>query len=300
MSFNYDKIFEILVSSIMQSFRWTIWKWLVTGSIGALIGTLTFGEKIFKLSAYNSILYGLIGLLILYIIRFILIFIKESLKYYHEVYRNSKYGDAIVILKDSFALTHYYRKTPGHNDKEFMKAMMSFCNNLREIFKNILNDECSVSIKVPLKDLSVKEHSILSNLTRDISHNSRDTEKYKLVKHTLIGNTAFTYVFNKVISNSKEKYYINNKVNNTENYINTSKECYENGVLPYNSELVIPIVPIFNESPQHYDCLGFICVDTAKKGAFASKYDIAIMEGVADGIYDLISIRNNSINKNQE
>jgi hypothetical protein len=296
MTFNYKEIWTILGKSFKGSIKWRIWKWFITGSIGAFLGTLTVGEKLFHLDTKRSAFFGLLFLAILFILRFLLIFVKESLKYFHQVYVNSVYGEAIIILKDSFASTHFYRKTPGHNDEEFMKSMMLFCNSLKEIYDKIIKAETSVSIKVPIRDTGVQEQTILMNLTRDTKHFSRDTEKYKSIKHTIIGNTPFAYCFNKVINNASNKVYINNKVNETENYNNTSIDCYEDGKLPYNSELVFPIVPILNESKHNFICHGFICVDTIKKEAFKSKYDSAIIEGVADGIYDLISERNKSIN----
>lgn len=296
MTFNYKEIWTILSNSFEASFKWKLWKWLLTGSLGSLISALTLGEKIFHLEPERSIKFAIISIICLFLIRFILIFFKESLKYFHQVYVNSVYGDAIMILKDNFATTHYYRKSPGHNDEEFMKSMILFCNGLKEIYDRILKSDTCVSIKVPIRDTSVQEHTTLMNLIRDAKHNSRDTQQYKEIKHTIIGNSPFSYCFSKVVNNSKEKAYINNRVNETENYNNTSRECYENGILPYNSELVYPIVPILNESKINSICHGFICIDSVKRDAFKSKYDTAILEGVADGLYDLISERNNSIN----
>jgi hypothetical protein len=296
MTFNYKEIGNILSRSLQSSINWKIWKWFITGSIGAFVGTLSIGEKFFHLDTNRSALFGTLFLIILFLLRFILIFFKECLKYLHQVYVNSIYGDAIIILKESFAHTHYYRKNPGHNDEEFMKSMMLFCDNLKTIYDKIIKAETSISIKVPIRDRDVQEQTILMNLTRDTEHFARDTEKYKSIKHTIIGNTAFTYCLNNVVRNSANKAYINNNVNETENYNNTSIECYTDKKLPYNSELVFPITPIKNESKTNFICHGFICIDTLKKDAFNSKYNIAIIEGVADGIYDLISERNKSIN----
>ncbi len=293
MVINYKEAFKILFKSFIDATKWKIWKWFLTGSIGALIGTLTVGEKIFHLDADRSIKLGVGFLGVLFVLRFFLIFFKEVLKYFHEVYRNAVYGDAIILLKDGFAHTHAYRKQARHNDKEFMKIMMNFCNFLREIYNKTTDSECSVSIKVPKHDPSVTEQTVLINLTRDTSHHMRNTEKYIGTKHTLIGNTAFTYCLNQVMNNAADKHYVNNSINETKNYESTSKCCYDKGILPYSSELVIPITSIIRDSGKNADCLGFLCVDSNKREAFKSKYDIALLEGVADGIYDLISGRNN-------
>lgn len=299
MTFNYSEINKIFIRSLRLTAKWGLWKWLFFSSIGAFSASLLFANKFFGFSYYHSILFTVVGSAILFLARFFAIFIKEGLKYYHEVYLNSVYGDAIILLKDSFAYTHYYRKTPGHRDTEFVKSMMLICNNLQTIFSNILKEDCSVSIKVPFSKDKVDEQSTFMNLTRDIAHNSRDTDMYKQQIHSLIGNTAFSNAFNKVLINAKHKQYINNSVNSTVNYDNTSRECYTDGILPYNSELVYPITPLINDNKHNLDCHGFICVDTKKLNAFTGKYDAAILEGVADGIYDIISQRNQYKNLNQ-
>lgn len=288
MTFNLKEIWTILIKSFELAINWKIWKWLLFSSIGALSGTLQFGEKFFNIDSKRSITYAIIVVAFIFIARFFLIFIKESLKYFHEVYQNSNYGDAIVILKDCFSEVHYYRKTPGFQEEEFMKSMMIFCNNLKIIFDKTTNSKCSVSIKVPVFENIVSEKTILKNLTRDNANKNRDTSEYSIIKHTIIGNSAFNNCLNKVITNNKEKFYLNNNINKTNNYLNTSKSCYANGILPYNSEMVHPIAPSKSLNNKNFDCHGFICVDSDKENAFDQKYSPAILEGVADGIFDLI------------
>jgi len=298
MEFNKKEIFKIFLSSLDEARKWSPFKWLLTSSIGALSGTLRFGETFFKLDITRSIIYALIALLILYLIRLIPILIIKSLKYYHEVYKNSTYGDAIIILKDCFAEVHYYRKTDGFQEDEFMKSMMIFCNNLKIIFDKITKSDCSVSIKVPVQDVKVTETTNLKNLTRDNSHKHRDTNEYNQIQHTIIGNTAFNNTLNKVITNKSDKYYINNSVNKTQNYLNTSRSCYKDEILPYNSELVHSISPKKSKEFKNFDCHGFLCIDSNVENAFDNKYSPAIVEGVCDGIYDLILELNNNKNGN--
>lgn len=298
MEFNKREIYNIILSSLDEARKWSVWKWLLLSSIGALSGTLQFGEKFFNLDAERSIKYAIIAIVVLYVIRLIPILFIRSLKYYHEVYKNSIYGDAIIILKDCFAEVHYYRKTDGFQEDEFMKSMMIFCNNLKIIFDKVTNSDCSVSIKVPVQDEKVTETTNLKNLTRDNSHKQRDTKEYNETKHTIIGNTAFNNTLNKVITNKLDKFYINNSVNKTQNYLNTSKPCYPNETLPYNSELVHSISPKKSTNPTNFDCHGFLCIDSNIENAFDYKYSPAIVEGVCDGIYDLILELNKSKNGN--
>lgn len=215
-------------------------------------------------------------------------------KNYRYRIKESIYGDAIILLKDSFAYAHLYRKTAGHQDEEFMRAMIKFCENLKKIFDKKTRSKCSVSIKVPIKTNIVVEGTSLENLCRDPeNHRTRDTVVYSKTNHTIIGNTAFQKSLNNVLKNNSKKYYINNSISKLgDNYDNTSRDCYADGKLPYDSELVYPIVPIFNLDEQNIECCGFLCIDCVHPNSFDEYYDVAIIQGVADGIYDLISQRN--------
>src|SRR5690554_3892785 len=171
---------------------------------------IPFGQEEWKWEYTTAIKYGIIALIVLYLIRFVALFIKESLKYFHSVYKESTYGNAIILLRDSFAEAHYYRKTPHFRDTEFMSSMMMFCNNLKKCFDSITKSNCSVSIKVPILDDKVGEHTILKNLTRDQENNHRDTKQYQEIKHTILGNSAFSNCLDNVLKDRPKKYYINN------------------------------------------------------------------------------------------
>ena len=301
MEINYTAFLKVLNQSFLKAFEWNIGKWISTGGGFGLITSLIlpFGQEEWKWNYTTAIKYGLIALLTLYLIRFIALFIKESLKYFHSVYKESTYGNAIILLRDSFAEAHYYRKTPDFQDKEFMSSMMIFCNNLKMCFDSITKSSCSVSIKVPILDKKVGEHTILKNLTRDQKNINRDTKQYQEIEHTILGNSAFSSCLDNVLKDRPKKYYINNDVNNENNYRNTSKECYKDGILPYNSELVFPIIPLKKSDKDNFDCHGFICIDSDKKNAFDEKYSPAIVSGVADGIYDIIFQSNSESNGKQ-
>lgn len=298
MEINYEAFFGVFKRSFISLFNWNIGKSMTTGAGFGLITSLIipFGQEEWKWEYSTAIKYAIIALVGLYIIRFIALFIKESLKYFHSIYKEAAYGNAIILLRDSFAEAHYYRKTPDFQDNEFMSSMMIFCNNLKICFDSITKSNCSVSIKVPIRDSKVEQHTILKNLTRDTSNNKRDTKQYQQIEHTILGNSAFSNCLDNVLKDRPKKYYINNDVNNENNYRNTSRECYDNGILPYNSELVFPIVPLKKTDKDNFDCHGFICIDSNKKDAFDDKYSPAIVSGVADGIYDLIFQSNSETN----
>lgn len=301
MEINYIAFWGVFKRSFISVFNWNIGKSLSTGAGFGFITSLIipFGQHEWKWDYTAAIKYAVFALLILYLIRFIALFIKESLKYFHSIYKESAYGNAIILLKDSFAEAHHYRKNPDFQDKEFMSSMMIFCNNLKICFDSITKSNCSVSIKVPIKDTKVVEQSVLKNLTRDSKNSKRDTKKYQETEHTILGNSAFSNCLDNVLKDRPKKYYINNDVNNENNYRNTSKECYDKGILPYNSELVFPIIPLKKTDKDNFHCNGFICIDSDKTKVFDEKYAPAIVSGVADGIYDLI-FQSNSETDGQE
>ena len=144
--------------------------------------------------------------------------------------------------------------------------------------------DCCISIKVPIKG-GITEKASVQNLCRDSKHTDRDTDKYNRVDHTIIGNTPYRKIVNNVLRKNGNYHYLNNNIPNTKDYDNTSKEAYKNGVLPYKSEIVVPIMSF--GAGGNFDILGFLCVDCEKENAFDEKYDPLMLEGVADGIYDL-------------
>lgn len=60
-----------------------------------------------------------------------------------------------------------------------------------------------------------------------------------------------------------------------------------NTYISYQSEMVAPI--LLANKPFDSSFLGFLCVDCEIENAFSKDYDMPILKGVADGIYELIT-----------
>ncbi len=288
------KIGAILYQSLLDTLTGQLWKWLIGGS-GSLFGILLFAKNFLNKTIEKSIHIGIVILVSVFVIRYFLFLSANIIKWAHFRYKESIYGNTICILRDSFSKIHSLKRKTVIDDKEFIEVMVYLCNNLKKIFDEKTKKECSVSIKVPTKG-SIKEQTVVLNLCRDsIASKIRDTESYRKVEHTIIGNTAYHKILNNILKGNKDKlFYINNDINSNSDYENTSREAYLNGVLPYSSELVYPIIPYsWDRNTNNSDCMGFICVDCNSKNAFDDKYDVAIISGVADVIYDLITLRNN-------
>ena len=276
----------MLKKSLKQAIKGNIWKYTI-GSLGAVISILFIGKNFFNMTVKNSALLGCGLVFGLFLARFLYFLIKNVIIYIHNVYVDSIWGKAIIDLKDAYSEIHFIRKKERFDDTEFIKVMIVFCDTLKTIFDRRTKADCCVSIKVPTTDDEHLEALEVKNLCRDTHHCNRDTTQYISIKHTIIGNTPYRKIVNKLLKgNQKNLAYVNNDIEHTPDYDNTSIECYSDGILPYKSELVYPIIPIKGLDSNHIKMRGFICIDCDKK------------KGIADGIYDLFVKRNE--NKNHE
>lgn len=282
--------------------EWPFWKKFIFGGVGSIAGTMLIGKNFFEFPIKYSVSIGVGCIVVIWIIRFLYVLVSLSIEYWHNIYVDSIWGSAIVTLKNAYSEIHQLRQKEEFSDKEFVAVMLRFCDALKTIFDNKTKSNCCVSIKVTVSENDSLETLVLKNLCRDSHHQNRDTEQYKSIQHTIIGNTAYTKIVLKILKgNQKHLAYINNDIPNSNDYENTSKECYTDGILPYQSELVYPIVPIKGNEISRKRLKGFICIDCNKPNKFDEKrYDIPMIEGVADGIYDLFVRRNSRKEKEDE
>lgn len=273
-----------------HTIRGKIWTYFILGSVGAPIALALVGKNFLGLDIVCSVLLAVAFLSALFILRFLYFALIEIIVYIHNSYVDSIWGETIVDLKDAYAKIHYLRKQGAFSDEDFMETLVSFCNILKAIFDRKTKANCCVSIKVPVGQFDSLETWNLRNLCRDDSHQGRDTKQYEETKHTVIGNTPYTVIVNNLLNLKTNKYpfYVNNDIENTKDYMNTSR-CLHQEHQRYKSELVHAIVPILGNHEYSHELLGFLCVDCDKKNAFdTQRYDIPMVEGIVDGIYDLI------------
>lgn len=288
---------KIMLKKLIKesTIEWKGWKWILPANVLGLYPIFSFGKKHCELDIRDSIILGISFILGIFILRFLYVTVKYLIKYIHNIYVDSIWGYAIIELKNAYSEIHFLRKQENIKDEDFMKAMITFCDTLKKIFDKKTKANCCVSIKVPVSTDEHLESLVLENLCRDTEHRNRDTEQYKGIKHSVIGNTAYIMIVDQILKeNPKQLAYVNNDIPNSSNYINTSSECHPKGVLPYSSELVYPIVPIKGNEKKQKDLKGFICIDCDKPNKFdENRYDIPMVQGIADGIYDIFEKLNN-------
>lgn len=293
------KLGDILLNSLKETFSSTLGKFLF-GSFGSIAAIIFFWKN---LRDYKSGLFFYLALGFVVIIFSILFFrfvkflsgrIKE---YYRELVIESLYGNAIIFLKNAFSFIHYLRKVNEINEVEISEAMLAICDSIKSIFETKTKGTCGVSIKVPLSGSITTNPSSQSQFTeavrticRDSNFFVRDTEMHKKIRHAIVKNTPLLQIVVKACSpgSSYPLFYVNNDIRNTKDYLSTSRETYPQCNLPYNSQLVIPIMPIKPTEGEKNKIAGFLSIDCAGNYTFGDKYDLAILEGIADGLYDVI------------
>lgn len=276
-----------------NTFRFNIWKYLTIVS-GFIIPVLTLGKD-FGQDIKESLIYGICGLVIIFLLVFLFYSVKYAIMHLHNRFVDSIWGDAIKYLNDAYADIHDLERISNATQRDYLQALEKICNVLKRIFDRKTGLDCSVSIKlaVSIDDLcqvDPLQTFQFKNICRDSEHYERNNEKYNAVVHTLVKNTPYTECLINLGKANNKYAYINNNIPASQGYLNSSSEVYRHG-LPYKSELVYPIIPIKRASSKnnYSDFLGFVCIDCPEINQFdADKYDIPLIEGVVDAIYNSI------------
>ena len=206
--------------------------------------------------------------------------------------------EAVVSLRKAYSKINLLHKEE-YDKNLFMDSLINFCDILQKFYNKKTNSSCCVSIKVAKYEVYIDNKNTnrdkldslsFVNLCRDSHHPTRDNDIYKNTNHNVTGNTAYSTIIGRMFDDNYEKiFYINNDVKNTPNYLTTSRNGYDNNEIPYESELVYPIIPHIRPNTK-YVMVGFICVDCKDKNKFQEKNDLelSMISCLADGLYNIL------------
>lgn len=231
--------------------------------------------------------------------------------------RKQTYGDLLKKLNDCFTNVHSLNKlyvigseidrsTPQGEVKyqkfvqrysdifDFMHEQ--FCNVLQEHFNKVKRANCVVSIdflKKHTNDVNVLPVTpLICSYESAIKKKSGIESNLKKTNH-VISNTGYTHLisdFHTIKNNTSDMSYIQDTIQRRwKQNVYLSTKCLRGGVL--QSEIIVPILPIeFESSNPHTnpEMVGFIHVGASKRMRFNRHYDLDVLNGVADGIYDAI------------
>lgn len=278
---------QVFLQALSQTFSSSRLKFLFGSSVTAVIGTLLIGHTLFGIDKIDSIKYGIIAVFAVFILMFLYFFVGYTLRYLVIRYKESIYGEALTMTSSAISRINHLKRLDSFNDEEFKRCLIYTCQQLKGHFDKKNKSTCSVSIKVAV-DSEVTANTKVVNICRDHDSLHRDTEQYNLIPHYIFQNTCFNNILSNLLQSKKsELYYHNDNIPNAKDYQNTSKGSYKDGMLPYKSELVVPIIPLHSLETNTYNIIGFICVDCVDKNKLTDKYDVTVLQLISEGMYDL-------------
>lgn len=221
------------------------------------------------------------------------------------------YGDAIIYLHHAFQNINLLKlKSTKLSAEEVKTELTIFCTTLKDLYEKRTKSRCCVSIHL-FKELQSDNKMFTSNVFNFIRDKdcSRNDKNYQDFSHTVHENTCYEEIVKNLLSKDYDQlFYINNDLPSDIGYQSTSlavkekhwgmkfeptkkhkvKHRRKNWYLDYRSEIVVPILPSSNQND--YFLLGFFCIDCKKQKSitFNRKYDVPLLQGVVDGIYDII------------
>lgn len=279
-----NKLLQLLQITILQTIRSKYLKWCFGSSLLSYFASaniINYFDPSIIINWQQRLLFPLA-----IISCFFFAYLSRNLwRLFHQKYVDSIYSFAIeqrLIISES-------SKAYFCNDNvDFIKYLESICNNAKKVFDKLTSTSTSISIKIVTNDqdaiisTTAFENLPVKNICRDSKSRNRDTDLYKSQNHTLMGNTAYSYLITNLTKNRTSRlYYVNNNIKSSKDYLNSSTDAYANGVLPYNSEIVCPIY-VKKSKEENFNMYGFLCIDSPQTNAFADRLgcEVAYMQSI--------------------
>lgn len=292
-----ESLGQVFALSWNHTFKKERIKWFL-GSFTGVTGLLLLGKSQFGLTLVESILWGVGALTAFLVLIYLYFFLKFGTRFVILKYRESVYGSILIEQIAIIAKVNLAKRQSTLNEANFKAILLEVCNDLKNIFeRKNARTKCSVSfkaLKLPPSQKPGAETEVFCLCRDKTAADVRHTPTYMATTHQVFTNTCYNSILvNLTHSKESRHYYLNNNVpatrvtgdSSSTNYMNTSYDVYS--TLPYKSELVVPILGLKPDQDKVYNLSGFLCVDSDKEGSFEGRYDLAILQGIADSIYDL-------------
>lgn len=229
-------------------------------------------------------------------------FLLENIRLKSILTRDARYSEGLHHLNEGFSKIHHVENEEMPELNTVISACEHLCKDVAHVFTLITGTPCSVSIKTLAKgsDPDAPHRLKAETFARD----RRGDRGTGTVENWIDKNSDFLHILEK-IGSAKGKYFFSNNLPGRKNYRNTSFAAYGEPPeirllrywrwpLPYKSTVVVPICPSGYGSSS--TLLGFLCVDSPNLGAFKKDHDVDLLQGVADGLFNLL---NRMLNVNQ-
>ena len=218
--------------------------------------------------------------------------------------KKTHYADAYAEINIGFSRLHRLRRIEDVSIEQIVPEMDRLCDSVSQAFGRLYNERIGVCIKYIVSD---NNRPRVETLARDAYSKTcgRPTGSSDNTKHWIDANSDFEFIYaNYDDDNQDTSYYLERHLPICKDYKNTRlKDKWKpkhnmfflenwyrrhNWPLKYKSTLVVPIVPLIADEQSQSVIRGFLCADSPKEGNFNSTYDVDIMKGVCDGLYNQI------------
>jgi hypothetical protein len=222
--------------------------------------------------------------------------------------RKAKYAEAFSYLRQIFYETSTKDGQHIGECSEIENICRLIVNRLATAFSLITGTKCSVCIKVLVlsDDSEASPRPKVATLCRDdtsldrergsspLEHWVEELENPQAIEHWVQENTDFQQIFERV--GTPQRVFFSNYLPGLRGYQNTSFQVYGQptahfrGVrwpLPYRSTVVAPISRV-HQLQRSPTLAGYLCVDSRSRSVFNRRYDIDLITGVGDCLFDLV------------
>lgn len=279
----------------------TIWDYIIMliGTLGSLASIIALGVFFNQLTTEGWIAVLFMGVMCVY-------FVAYNFWLLTRYRKKTKYADAYAAINIGFSHLHRLRRVENLTIDQILPELEVLCNEVSNAFCKIYGNKIGVCIKFIVDDGGRPR---CKTLVRDSNSNaqSRKSGSQDTTKHWIDANSDFEFIYNNFDDDNVDtSFYLEQHLPNCHDYKNTRiktgwkppkmfffPQKYArkwNWPLPYKSTLIVPIVPLIANDQSQEAIRGFLCADSPNEGVFNKYYDVDIMKGVADGIYNQIDL----------
>lgn len=268
----------------------------IIASIATLLGFYqTYYQDLNEQGKWGVIFLGIIALWFL----FYNIYIVQ--KYRKKV----GYCEMFEELNIGFTTLHSLDRDDNElNAKEIRNKLKTLCTNIANAFKEVKGHQIGVCIKVIA--FGKEGRAKVITLCRDEkSTQNRPIGKNDKPEHWISENSDFNFIYENIADDGSKGFYINNNLPFSYDYSNTRLNGHKKWPPPkfpllswllrlvfwplkYRSTIVVPIIPLGIDGRTKDKLRGFLCIDSPRHFTFNEQYDVEILKGISDGLYNKI------------
>jgi uncharacterized membrane protein len=267
----------------------------IVGSLASIIAFGVYFEPLLNLQGWIGVLF--LGIISLFFLSYNLYLISKYRK-------RVKYANVFQEINIAFSQLHSIDRKETISAELIIQNLTFLCEFISHAFKKINDCEIGVCIKyLTYENKRPKAETLVRDSNSKV--NGRKTGKNDTKNHWLDSNSDFDFIYSNFDNeNIDTTFYYERCLPTKKGYINTrlDKNWVKENKIPfienylrkkawplwYRSTLVVPIVPINADEQSQQMIRGFLCIDAPKSNTFYPQFDVNILKGISDGLYNKI------------